>query len=421
VFEWIAIGIAAGVAVLLEGCSSHKRIDLESEDTDEEIESATERDITIDIKTNTVTENQKWIVEGACVICTNAKIEGTSSSKMIMLNRNEYTQGKSELCHTDVIFEPLFEACESQGICQCMIEGNQWQNYDESKNIAGKYGMLKDEAYMVCTYGYGLIYATDDGQIVNKMEYQGAIYVMQKWLNGEIESNQILQSALNDAARYGEQTQVPRMGGGFVDNGQYDASILAWTNYWNDRLEDTCGKNGYTPIRTVVVKAFIAQESSFGTYKQHNGTHDIMQSMVPGDPCFWSATGKDPTQPGKSHFGETEQVITITDLSGAIDYASLYKKCPSNAEMDWFNNGTWSILNEVLKEDSNGEYHYYYDNVTQDMSLAIGIGWYSYKLNMERGKLSERKGVENYNGGGDSEYMEKFNEKMGYINDVLYD
>ena len=55
------------------------------------------------------------------------------------------------------------------------------------------------------------------------------------------------------------------------------------------------------------------------------------------------------------------------------------------------------------------------------MSLAIGIGWYSYKLNMERGKLSERKGVENYNGGGDSEYMEKFNEKMGYINDVLYD
>ena len=52
---------------------------------------------------------------------------------------------------------------------------------------------------------------------------------------------------------------------------------------------------------------------------------------------------------------------------------------------------------------------------------CIGIGWYSYKLNMERGKLSERKGVENYNGGGDSEYMEKFNEKMGYINDVLYD
>ena len=63
----------------------------------------------------------------------------------------------------------------------------------------------------------------------------------------------------------------------------------------------------------------------------------------------------------------------------------------------------------------------FFEENTPDMSLAIGIGWYSYKLNMERGKLSERKGVENYNGGGDSEYMEKFNEKMGYINDVLYD
>ncbi len=55
------------------------------------------------------------------------------------------------------------------------------------------------------------------------------------------------------------------------------------------------------------------------------------------------------------------------------------------------------------------------------MSLAIGIGWYSYKLNIDNGKLSESMGVENYNGGGDSEYMEKFSEKMGYINDVLYD
>ena len=75
---------------------------------------------------------------------------------------------------------------------------------------------------------------------------------------------------------------------------------------------------------------------------------------------------------------------------------------------------------EYAMEDAWKAKEFFEEN-TQDMSLAIGIGWYSYKLNIDNGKLSESMGVENYNGGGDSEYMEKFNEKMGYINDVLYD
>lgn len=403
--------VATGAMLLLSGCSSHT--DNKKRGKSETITTAEKKEIKAEVQQKDV----KWIVQGALVVCSNAQMQGPSKSKMKITDSNLHTQGQSELCYSDVEFEPLFDKCEINGACDPVIEDNKWQSYDPGKIVAGKNGMLKDEAYMICTYGCGLIYATNDGQIVGKMELQGAYRAMNRWLQGNTSNDKILEMALKDAAKYGPQTSVSLLPP--HDKGQYDTSILAWTNYWNHLLEEKYGQGNYTPVRPTVVKAMMGQESTFGTAPTMNATRNIMQSMVPGDPCYWAALNKDPTAPGKSHYGQNEYVINITDLNGNIRSASMCQSNPSSAERDWFDNGSWKVLDSTLTTDANGEYHCHYDKVTPDMSLAVGIGWLSYKMNQERGKLSEEDGVKNYNGGGDPQYVSHINNYMGQMNDQL--
>lgn len=125
--------------------------------------------------------------------------------------------------------------------------------------------------------------------------------------------------------------------------------------------------------------------------------------------------------PGKSHFGSKSQAISATDLDGnVVNVPIYYLGTPSQNEKDWFGNGEWKVLERTLSVDTNGEYHYYYDKVTPDMSIAVGIGWYAYKMNEEFGRLSERDGVYKYNDGGDPDYMTKIDEKISYLGDNLY-
>lgn len=78
------------------------------------------------------------------------------------------------------------------------------------------------------------------------------------------------------------------------------------------------------------------------------------------------------------------------------------------------------LVIQTLSVDANGEYHHYYDKVTPDMSIAVGIGWYAYKMNAGFGRSSEEKGVYKYNDGGDPGYITEFKGIMGDLEDALH-
>ena len=122
--------------------------------------------------------------------------------------------------------------------------------------------------------------------------------------------------------------------------------------------------------------------------------------------------------PGKSHYGSDPQVISATNLNGNVVNVSLYYDGnPVQNEQDWFGNGEWKVLERTLSVDANGEYHHYYDKVTPDMSIAVGIGWYAYKMNEEHGRLTEDEGIKAYNGGGDPDYVNEIDDKINELNE----
>ena len=90
-------------------------------------------------------------------------------------------QGAYELIHTDVEFGPKFEKCKyCDGPCEPEIENEAWQDYAEGHTSNGGYGLLKEESFMVCLKGYGLLYITEDGQRLYASKRRFAQHLIQR-------------------------------------------------------------------------------------------------------------------------------------------------------------------------------------------------------------------------------------------------
>lgn len=200
---------------------------------------------------------------------------------------------------------------------------------------------------------------------------------------------------------------------------EYDVMILAWTNYWNMTMELKYNK-AYAPIRPEVVKAMVVTESNLGEENSENSIRenverDVIQSLDPENPVFWIAVGKKPGEPITIHRAPSDVKRLGVEATITKDVGD---KQPGAGEKDFFENGSWQSVKDILSSDLTD---YYADKVTPELSIAVGVGYYCMKLNgggFNDGSLlkDEYSAVKEYNGGGDGDYNKKVNivlENMG--------
>lgn len=133
------------------------------------------------------------LVVGASVVCSNAdEVESevrlfnkqkakdalTEMSRIYVFMHKPYggiiTQKFLELSHKDIEFKPNFKKCNGcdNKLCNPNIENNEWKGYDATYKVGDGFGLNKDEAYMFCLNGNGIIYAATDGQRNVKRELE---------------------------------------------------------------------------------------------------------------------------------------------------------------------------------------------------------------------------------------------------------
>lgn len=190
-------GLVIGLA-FLSGCNNYEEVNKEADNPENPTIDEEETEKTLDNGNNDT--DTSWIVSGASVVCTNA-IEIKSNSKVMKDSEpnGAITQKEEELCQLDSKIEPLFSKCSDidDGICIYDSEQEIWNDYSKNKVLGReKYGLLKDRAYIVCANGGGLIFATDDGQIIGDSGREVALNIIKKWIDnpGNI-SDKLLQEA----------------------------------------------------------------------------------------------------------------------------------------------------------------------------------------------------------------------------------
>lgn len=393
------------------------------------------------------------IVASAEVQCTNMLNKNTKV--IVFLNSPTYDErnGEMGIRDIDIILVPnTFGYCnELQKFCQPLIEEVQWQGCDTA-NLIGDRPSVTMISYMVCTNGCGIITPVTDGQKAgmdtsNEELAKQAYETMQKWLleGGNIVSQEDLLAAMDILAIYGEQSTISnlnviadktieqegdelrkkmfsRINASILRQSQYDNMILAWTNYWNLSMKNQYGEN-YSPIRADVVKAMLVVESNMGEENNKNNVvannqRDIKQSLDPRNPVFWTVLG----------VNGNGRVITIEyakedakelNLPQNSDPIVLNMSDGGAGDRNFFGNGSWTAVHELISEDYTT---YYAENVTPELSLAVGEGLYSKFLNGAGGNggtsimRDEYTAIDKYNGGGDPNYLDKVNivlENMG--------
>ncbi len=124
-----------------------------------------------------VNENEKpeqqGLVEKARVRCTCC-IEKISEVYVYQrtVKYTEYAGGTYPLNHKDTVFKEEFSGCINTegGICNIEILDDVWLDPNEETEIGDGYEIDEENSYMICKTGYGMIYATDSGQIKVDME-----------------------------------------------------------------------------------------------------------------------------------------------------------------------------------------------------------------------------------------------------------
>ncbi|MBD5530669.1 MAG: hypothetical protein HDQ98_00490 [Lachnospiraceae bacterium] len=212
----------------------------------------------------------------------------------------------------------------------------------------------------------------------------------------------------------------------------YDAYILAWSYYWNQKIEEGTFGNSRVMIRPDVIKAMIIDESEWGSGTDQNASRDVMQCLFSGDYGLWILSGNNPKEIGRWHFdSEHDPVVWIVRMNedGEEEYVEASRRKEFNEDYARFSAecgilqnvitiiGDQDVELEAKLESYKGEYLIHYDAVTPNLSIACGIGYLAY--NIERQK-TEAGGVAAYNGGGaetanGTPYTKLINSILSYL------
>jgi hypothetical protein len=132
--------------------------------------------------------NDSQVVEKAFVFCNRAVSLMNTVRVYISAEHNNERNGAAGLRESDIELNPeSFGVCEViSGRCMPEIEGNKWQECDQTQKINGEAGVTIN-SYMVCLKG-GIIVPMNDGQRIginninlNSEEYEKIKIWAKKW------------------------------------------------------------------------------------------------------------------------------------------------------------------------------------------------------------------------------------------------
>lgn len=196
---------AAGAADALSECQKQEELKAKSEKIS--VKKQTEKQSEEELMGEEAADS-KWMVNGARVVCTNASEDGASKVFIGRKSVGVKTQKNNDLCQYDCKIFPLFSKCTSwaDGKCKYDAEQEVWKGYDEGKSLGGdRYGLMKDEAYIVCIKGGGLIFAADDGQLAGDSGKAVALNIIKQWIE---DSNAVSEETLREAGILASQNGV---------------------------------------------------------------------------------------------------------------------------------------------------------------------------------------------------------------------
>jgi len=280
---------------------------------------------------------------------------------------------------------------------------------------------------LFCKHGGGLIYPMDSGQVMTlesaQLSLEDALALMTEYLRGNL-SEEELNFIIMQVADTCGLTVADMVKGQFsapedvlARSRSFDDQIIAWTYYWNNKIQNEFSYK-FT-IDPNIVKAIIAQETSFGQilpgYEGYNPSRNVMQSLAAGNSTVWVAAGINPYDNNMFRVGDS---ISYKMLDGTIktngilaeDYLPQYDESDLNKEREKWHFKDFDIIKSIFETDSNGKYMIVFDNVTTNMSIAVGVGTLAGKIEAQK---SIYEGVKDYN--GKNGYVEHIN---GHLADM---
>lgn len=306
--------------------------------------------------------------------------------------------------------------CANDGTCKALMKLNEkWDNLVDEKsyfeyedNISGKAPGINMTSILFCKHGV-IISPVTSGQENAAMSLEEALDKMTQYLRGEDISEEELHFIIVWVANNCGLTVNDMIQGQFSEgvnteaherSKRYDEQIIAWTYYWNVKIQ-----NEFQVKFTIdpnIVKAMIAQESSFGLIRDDNdnnknSSRNVMQSLATGNPPVWTASGINPYGDGMFCEGDT---IAFKRLDGVINgNGGLPKKedLPENfgADREAKHFQDFEILKDIFEVNEDGKYMVVLSKVTPDMSIATGIGWLANEIVRAKGNIYN--GVKRYN------------------------
>ncbi len=150
----------------------------------------------------------------------------------------------------------------------------------------------------------------------------------------------------------------------------FDDEIVAWTCYWNDRLNIDMDQD--------YVKAMIMNESTMGTNPNKNGDVDVMQSLYPEDMGMWLLAKREPAEYGYTVGYDPNEGVGKKYMIPKDGYPFL----------------------QCLFEDNK----YNEKALTHRMSIAAGTRYLAYCYYLTGDYMDA---IERYNGGGNPNYLQE--------------
>ena len=303
------------------------------------------------------------------------------------------------------------ESCLTEGTCKALIDlSEHWDNYPSQvphfryrDERFGEVSGITMMSMLFCKHG-GIITPVTSGQELS-FSLDLAMEKMTEYLQGKVSEEEIGEVIswtakncglmVNDIVK--GQFSKEKNEEAYQRSQLYDEQIIAWTYYWNQKISGNifC-EIPFTyqfEIDPNVVKAMIAQESSFGLITKENAgknpSRNVMQSLATGNSVVWVAAGINPYENGMFKEGDS---ISFKRLDGTIgnDGALATDNLPNFTQSDLLNYRDkqhfedFDILKNMFYKGEDEKYIVDFNKVTSNMSIATGVGELATKIEEQR-------------------------------------